>query len=198
MSDSTDPNLVDEPAGGPPKLPAGERVADFPSDYAMSVASSGGGRELRETLEPVAFEAAPGQRTSIDLGLTETEGAFQPKTALAPVRIPKHLNEGASLSEAGVSLTPVNEQGATLAGEGVLDGASVFYGDSEDASAGVVDIDTLVKPSTFGLMMETVLRSQRSPSRLFFKVALPEGATIEQASAGSGLVSVVQGGKSLQ
>jgi RHS repeat-associated protein len=192
-----DPVLVDQPEGGPPRLPEGERVLGFPTDYAMSVVGSDGSREVREELEPVALEATPGQRVPIDLGLSEVGGSFQPRTGLAPVRIPKRLSDGAALSEAGVSLTPVDERGGTLAGEGVLDGASVFYGDSEAATAGVVDVDTLVKPSTFGLMMETSLRSQRSPSNLFFRVGLVEGGTLEQESPGSGTVRVVQGGKQL-
>ena len=197
LVNGSDPNLVDEPAGGPPTLPEGNQILGFPTDFAMSVAGSGGSREVREGLEPVAFEATPGERTAIDLGLSEVNGAYQPKAGLAPVRIAKRLNEGAALSEAGVSLTPVDEQGVALAGEGVLDGASVFYGDTEDASAGIMDVDTLVKPSTFGLMMETILRSQRSPSRLFFKVGLPEEATLEQESAGSGPVHVVDNGRTL-
>jgi hypothetical protein len=73
----------------------------------------------------------------------------------------------------------------------------VFYGDSENVNAGIVDLDTIVKPSTFGLMMETSLRSQRSPSRLFFKVGLPEGASLTQDTAVSGSVSVVDAGRIL-
>jgi RHS repeat-associated protein len=197
LINNVDPGLVDQLAGGPPILLAGQRITGFPTDYAVSVAGSDGSREVREGLEPVALEATPGKPVPINLGLSEVGGGFGPKTGLAPVRIPKRLSEGAALSEAGVSLTPVDEAGVALSGEGVLDGASVFYGDSENASAGVFDVDTLVKPSTFGLMMETSLRSQRSPSKLFFKVGLPAEARLEQESAGSGSLAVVEDGKTL-
>ena len=198
VDNRADPGLIEQPAGGPPAtLPEGDRIVGFPTDYATSVAGAEGSREVREGLEPVAFEMVPGKRTPLDLGLSEFGGSFQPKVGLAPVQIPRRLSEGAALSEAGVSLTPVDEHGVALGGEGVLDGASVFYGDSEDASAGIVDVDTLVKPSTFGLMMETSLRSQRSPSKLFFKVGLPKEATLEQETAGSGPVRVVEGDRKL-
>lgn len=177
-------------------LPEGKQIVGFPTDYAMSVTGSGG-REVREGLEPFAVEVTPGKPVPIDLGLTEVGGSFGPRTGLAPVRIPKRLSEGAALSEAGVSLTPVTEDGVALSGEGVLEGASVFYGDSEDTTAGVIDVDTLIKPVTFGLMMETLLRSQRSPSRLLFKVGLPAQASVEQGSAGSGPVRVVEGGRTM-
>ncbi len=198
VDNQADPGLVEQPSGGPPAtLPEGDRIVSFPTDYAMSVAGAESSREVREGLEPVAFEMVPGKRTPLDLGLSELGGAFQPKVGLAPVRIPKRLSEGAALSEAGVSLTPVDEHGVALGGEGVIDGASVFYGDSEDANAGLLDVDTLVKPSTFGLMMDTSLRSQRSPSKLFFKVGLPKEATLEQEAAGSGPVRVVEGDRKL-
>ena len=198
VDNRADPGLIEQPAGGPPAtLPEGDRIVGFPTDYATSVAGAEGSREVREGLEPVAFEMVPGKRTPLDLGLSEFGGSFQPKVGLAPVQIPRRLSEGAALSEAGVSLTPVDEHGVALGGEGVLDGASVFYGDSEDASAGFFDVDTLVKPSTFGLMMETSLRSQRSPSKLFFRVGLPKEATLEQETAGSGPVRVVEGDRKL-
>src|SRR6185437_1973834 len=185
LTNSIDPSLIDEPAGGPPRL-IGARIVGFPSDHAMTV-DNGGRREVRETLEPIATETTPRHRVPIDLGISEVGGSFQPEKALAPVRIPKHLGEGPALSDAGVSLTPVD-------GTGVLDGASVFYGNTENAHSGVLDVDTILKPSTFGLMLETSLRSQRSPSELFFKVGLPEGASLAQDGV-SGSVRVLDAGR---
>lgn len=192
LTNSIDPSLIDEPAGGPPRL-IGARIVGFPSDHAMTV-DNGGRREVRETLEPIATETTPRHRVPIDLGISEVGGSFQPEKALAPVRIPKHLGEGPALSDAGVSLTPVDEHGTPLDGTGVLDGASVFYGNTENAHSGVLDVDTILKPSTFGLMLETSLRSQRSPSELFFKVGLPEGASLAQDGV-SGSVRVLDAGR---
>ncbi|MFZ1154195.1 MAG: DUF6531 domain-containing protein, partial [Solirubrobacteraceae bacterium] len=185
------PSVSGETDGGPPSLPEGQRIASFPSDFAMSVEGSGGSREVREGLEPVALETTLGQHTPIDLTLSEANGAFQPKSPLAPVGIPKRLAEGAALPAADIAVTPVDENGDPLSGSGVLDGASVFYGASESAQARVMDLDTVVKPSTFGLTIDQSLRSQRSPSKLFFKVSLPEGATLSQEAPGSGSVRVM-------
>ena len=195
LSNKTFPSLSSEADGGPPSLPEGQRVAGFPSDFAMSVEGSNGSHEVRESLEPVAFEKTPGQHTPIDLGLVEANGVFQPKSPLAPVSIPERLVEGAALPAAGVTVTPVDERGNPLPGSGQLDGASVFYGASESAQASVFDLDTIVKPSTFGLTIDQSLRSQRSPSRLFFKLGLPEGASLVQEDPGSGPVRVVADGR---
>ena len=190
-------SLIDVPAGGPPSLPTGERIGGFPSDYAMQV-QGGGGRLVLESLQPVAIEVSSGQRTPIDLSLGQAGGAFGPRTALAPVRIPRHLDEAPALQDSGVSLTPVDEQGSPLNGaEGVIDGTSVFYGDSEDAQVGVKDMDTIVKPWTFGLMLETVLRSQRSPEKLFFRVGMPESATLTSGGEGPGSAQVVDAGQTI-
>ncbi|MFZ1155339.1 MAG: hypothetical protein WAN93_10590, partial [Solirubrobacteraceae bacterium] len=178
LSNKTFPSVSGEADGGLPSLPEGQRVVGFPSDFAISVEGSGGSREVREGVEPVALEKTPGQRTPIDLGLSEVSGSFQSKSPLAPVGIPQQLVEGVALPAAKVTVTPVDEHGSPLPSNGVLDGASVFYGGTENAQASVMDLDTIVKPSTFGLTLDQSLRSQRSPSRLFFKMGLPEGAIL--------------------
>jgi RHS repeat-associated protein len=195
LSNKTFPSVSGKADGGPPSLPEGQRVVGFPSDFAMSVEGTGGSREVREGVEPIAFERTSGQRTPIDLGLSEVNGPFQPKGPLAPVSIPKHLAEGVALPAAKVTVAPVDEHGNALPGDGVLDGVSVFYGATESAQASVMDLDTIVKPSTFGLTIDQSLRSQRSPSKLFFKVGLPEGATLAQEDPGSGPVRVVVDGR---
>lgn len=195
LSNRAFPSVSGEVDGGPPSLPEGQRVVGFPTDFAMSVEGSNGGREVREGLEPVALEKTAGQRTPIELGLAESNGAFQPKSPLVPVGIPGRLGEGVTLPAAGVTVTPVDERGDALPGTGLLDGVSVFYGTSESAQAGVFDLDTIVKPSTFGLTIDQSLRSQRSPSKLFFKLGLPEGASLVQEDPGFGPVRVLVDGR---
>jgi hypothetical protein len=189
--------LVDEPDGGPPRLPAGERISGFPSDFAASLTFPGGGAGVLDSLVPLAVEDSPGHRTPVDLSVRESSGGgFEPVRPVVGVGMPARLGEGAVLSASGVSLRPVvGEHGVALEGSGVVDGAGVFYGDSEDAQAGVLDVDSLVKPATGGFSMETLLRSQRSPQRLFFKVGLPAGASLVRA--GDGSVEVVDGSEEL-
>ena len=187
------PRLIDEPSGGPPRLGEGAKIIPYPTDYAATLELPGGKHGVISSQAPIATEASDGQRVPIDPSLIGVNEGFQVKVpaAGAQVRAPKRLGEGPRLSEIGVSLTPVDEQGTPLNGSAVLDGASVFYGDSE--VAGLSDVDTVVKPNTFGFSEETLLRSQRSPQALFFKVGLPEGASLVQE--GSGSVEVVDGGE---
>ena len=191
--------LIDEPAGGPPKLPEGERISKIVAANTAQVSLPDGRHGVLESLAPIATRSSSsGEWAPIDLGLEESGGAFQPKTPVAGVRvrIPKRLGEGAQLTDSGVSLTPLDEHGAALEGApGVIDGASVYYGDSEGAQAGAVDMDSLVKATTGGFSLETILRSQRSAQKLFFKVGLPEGASLVQAADGS--VQVVEAGQTI-
>ena len=184
------PQLVDESAGGPRRLVAGARVTGYPTDNAVSVDLGAGRHGVIESLEPIAVDSARGRHKPIDLGLSETGAFFQPTTPLVSVRIPKRLGQGASLSESGLSLTPIDSHGAPLDGhQGVLDGASVLYTNTQ------ADADTLVKPTTAGFEIDTLLRSLDSPDDLFFKVGLPSGASLKAANDGSGDVNIVFAGK---
>jgi RHS repeat-associated protein len=191
------PALIHEPAGGMPSLPEGAKVVAYPSTSAATLDLPGGAHGAVSSVEPIANETQEGQYTPIDLSLTEAGGAFEPRApdTGGQVLIPKRLSEGSSLSGLGLSMIPVDEHGSALAGEGVIDGATVFYGDSESSQGGVLDTDTVVKPHTYGFATETILRSERSPQKLYFKVSLPEGASLMQAAAGA--VKVVAGGRAI-
>jgi RHS repeat-associated protein len=187
------PAVIDDPSGGPPSLAAGQRITGFPAANAASVELGGGARGVIESLAPMATENAAGQLVPIDLGLQVQVGAFEPATPLVGVRIPKLLGGGVQLPALGVSLTPVSAQGVALAGsEGALDGASVIYANTQ------MDMDTVVKPVVTGLgggvEIDSFLRSSESPEQLFFRVGLPEGASLSQAVGGSGSVEIVEGG----
>ncbi len=188
------PRVIDEAAGGPPQLPAGQHIVGYPTDSAVSVDLGEGRHGVIESLEPLAVETTPGQRVPIDLGLKEAGAAFEPVFADVGVRIPVRVGEGSLLSGVGVSLTPVDSQGRVLGGsegavDGVVDGAGVLYANSQ------VDTDLVVKPTTLGFEADTLLRSVESPEELFFRVGLPEGASLEVAGAGSGVVNVVFAGE---
>jgi YD repeat-containing protein len=192
LADSSFPGLIDEALGGPPSLGVGETFEGFPTDNAAAVVDEGRST-IVESLEPIAVQAGSGGRVPIDLSLQEAGGGFAPKTpaAMAHLRLPRHLGEGVALSDLGVGLTPVDEDGVPLQAEGAIDGATVFYGDSQDAS--VHDLSTVVKPITGGMDLVSILSSKVSPERLYFKVGLPEGASLEQE--GKGPVQVVDAGQ---
>jgi len=186
------PKLVDEPAGGPPKLPAGQSITGYVSDNAASVDLGEGKHGVLESIEPIAVQTSSGQRTPIDLGLSDDGSSFQPTTSAVEISIPKRLSDGVQLPSMGVSLTPVDGSGAPLGGsEGLVDGASVLYANTQ------TDMDSLVKPTTAGFAADTLLRSVESPQQLFFRVGLPAGASLVQANDGSGAVEVLEEGATI-
>jgi RHS repeat-associated protein len=183
------PNVIDRPDGGLPQLPEGESVTGYPTDDAAQVELPGGKSGVLEALAPIAVDVSPGRRVPVDLSLTEAGGAFEPRTSVVGVRIPKQLQDGVSLAGTGISLTPVDGSGTRVGGsEGQVEGSVVFYGGVGAGS----DMDMAVKPSALGFSMETFLRSERSPDALRFNVGLPEGANLVQVQGG--VVEVVQEG----
>jgi DNA-binding beta-propeller fold protein YncE len=184
-----------QPAGGPPLLPEGWKASDFPSDYAMSLDLGEGRKGVVESLQPLALEGSDGTHHPLDLSLREVSAGFEPKFGLASVRLPARSGEGASLLASGVSLTAVTEAGVPLNAPGVADHAGVFYGNTEDVQAGVRDLSMFAKPTVYGLEWFDALFSARSPEHLYFKVGLPEGASLEQDSNGN--VKVVKEGATI-
>jgi hypothetical protein len=183
------PAMIDEPAGGPPRLRAGESIVGYPIDNAAQVDLPEGRRGVIESLEPIAVETSLGQRVPVDLSLGEVGGAFEPMMPVVGVRIAKQLGDGVSLGSTGVSLTPVDAKGVSLGGsEGRVDGATAFFANTQ------TDSDTIIKPSTFGFDADTVLRSEQSPQQLSFRVGMPRGASLVQDIAGSGAAQVIDEG----
>ncbi|HXB66097.1 MAG TPA: DUF6531 domain-containing protein [Solirubrobacteraceae bacterium] len=185
------PALIDEPAGGPPKLPAGESMAGMLTDYAAQISLPDGRSAVLESLQPIALETSGGGHVPVDLGLSEVGGGFEPKVPVVGAHIPRQLSAGVSLAVTGVSLTPVSSSGAPVGGEGTLEGASVLYANTQ------TDTDTVVKPTTGGFEEDSVLRSMDSPSQLYYRVGLPAGARLLAASDGSGAVEVVKEGTTI-
>ncbi|MGC2659546.1 MAG: hypothetical protein WA324_16435, partial [Bryobacteraceae bacterium] len=182
------PAVIDDPDGGPPALPAGERVTKYLTDHAAQVDLGDGKPAVIESLAPMALETSSG-RVPVDLALTEAGEAFEPATPLVDVRIPKRLSEGVRAVDRGVSVTPVAANGVPLTGSrGTRDGASVFFAGTQ------TDTDTIVKPSSSGFAVDTILRSVNGPQRLFFRVGLPQGASLAPLAGGSGTVQVIKEG----
>jgi RHS repeat-associated protein len=181
------PGLFGE-SGGAPRLPTGQRIVGYPSLDVAQVELPGSGRGVIEAGEPLAVETSPGERLAVDLSLDGVGGAYEPVRPAVRLRIPQELGEGVVLGDGGVSLTPVTAAGGVLAGaQGVVDGSSVFYANTQ------VDTDTVAKPLTLGVELHSVLRSADSPQQLFFRVGLPAGASLEQ-TGGQGSVRVVDEG----
>jgi RHS repeat-associated protein len=186
------PTVITEPAGGPPKLPAGETVTKYLSDNAAQISLGDGKHGVVESLLPMAVEASPGHLVPVDLGLEAAGGSFEPSESGTEVRIPKQLSDGVSLPATDVSFTPVTAEGTALGGaEGVIDGASVLYANT------LTDADTAVKATPTGFETNTLLRSIESPQQLYFHISAPDGTSVVQSANGEGAVQLVKDGKPL-
>ena len=184
------PGLMDEPDGGLPQLPAGQRIVRYVSDNVAQVDLGGGRHGVIESTRPIAVKGSSGRRAPVALGLAEAEGGFHIANPAVPLGIPKRLSSGVRLAGSGVSFTPVDARGAALAGsQGTLDGAGVLYANTQ------TDADTVIKPVTLGFEVDTVLRSPESPQQLYFRMGLPAGASLVQRAHGSRAVQVVRRGR---
>ncbi len=193
---STFPALVEEPNGGAPTLPNGEHISSFSSEFTASVELPGGSRGTLESAAPIAVNTASGP-IPVDLIPRQTGSGYEASTPAVGMHVQAgdKLSEGASLANLGVSLTPVTEDGKPLEGDRAVDGASLFFGDSEDPAAGVTDVDSLIKFDTYGFSEETILRSELAPQALYFKVGLPEGATLVQPQDDPNSLEVMAAGQ---
>jgi streptogramin lyase len=179
------PQIVKVPAGGSPQLPTGQRIVAYPTPNTARLELANGKSAVLESLSPIAIQTSSNTQVPIDLILSESANQFQPARGLVGVGIPKRLADGISLPEQGVSLTPSNAQGQSLAGsEGSLVGASVLYANTQS------DTDTLVKPTTNGFNVDVLLRSIQSPEELYFRVGMPAGAKLVGDAQGGAQVMI--------
>jgi sugar lactone lactonase YvrE len=185
---ATFPSLISEPAGGTPKLAPGQKITGYENPDVATLALPSGQRGLIQSAVPIARRTSTGQWTPVELHLRRSGDAYTPSSPLTDVRLPTHLAEGASLPATGLSLTPTNSNGSPLAGEGVSDGSSVFFPNTQ------TDSDTVLKPSVMGIDASTVLRSSDSPDQLYFHLGLPAGARVQHAPGGTSTVHITRHG----
>jgi YD repeat-containing protein len=172
------PGVVDH-LEGPPPLAAGVKSLGFTAANVEQVQTGSGDVGVVQSTVPVAVSSGGGHWAAVNLALREAGGGFEAQNPLLPVRLPKHLSEGAQL--AGVSLTLVDEHGVPLGGsEGVANGTSVFFANTQ------TDSDAVFKLSPTGLEASTILRSVSSPEVLYYKVGMPQGASLVASSGGLG------------
>lgn len=182
------PELIREPNGGPPKLSTGQRITGYINAHAAHVNLGDNENGIVQSLTPMAIPTTHGW-APVDLNLHETGNGYTPENPVADVRIPKNLSEGVQAPSSGLSLTPVSAGGASLGGSGSIDGATVLFANTQ------TDADTIVKPSTLGFAVNTILRSPESPEQLYFHIGLPPGASlVQEKDAGPAQVQVVKEG----
>lgn len=174
-------HLLNSPDGGTPTLPQGERIVRYISDHAATLQLPGHRVGVLETMWPIAVHRSR-RYVPTNLSVTRVGETFRPKTPTEglSLQVPSHLSAGISLTEARVSLTPVNEHGAALAASsGSPIGASVFYG------TGAADTAVAVKPTTFGFDLRTLIYSAHGPDKLYFRVGLPQDTKLIKNGSGA-------------
>ena len=185
------PEVIERAAGGPPRLPAGGRVARYLTPDAAQLELPGGAHAVIESSGPMAKQTSPRHFTPLDLGLHAVGGGYAPISSDVAVRIPKRLGAGVQLAGTGVTVTPIGAGGAPLDGApGALDGVAVLYANTQ------TDADTLVKPTTTGFAIDAVLRSTDSPQQLAFAVGMPAGAKLVRGS-GPVTAAVIEHGQTI-
>jgi tripartite motif-containing protein 71 len=187
------PGLIDRPGGGAPALPAGSQVQALLNGHAERIALAGGGQAVVESTTPLAVGGSGGW-APLELGLTPSGSAFLPRRAAVAASVPQQLGEGVALADAQVSIVPLEASGSGAAegSSGVSDGEAVFWG---SVSMGA-DVDALARATPSGVDLMAVLRSQRSPRSLRYRVGLPEGASLLQPVEG-GAVEVIEAGRAV-
>jgi hypothetical protein len=187
---------LDQASGGVPELASGQHVVRYPTDHAAQI-SLPGGKGLIESSAPIAATTARGVHVPVDLRLSDVgSGRFEPVRSDVDVIAPSNLALGVALPSAGVSMTPVDRRGTTLAASaGTLDGAAVKWSARERGASAVHDLATLAKASPRGFDLSTLLFSERSPSQLYFRVGMPAGARLKQQPGGA--VWVVKGDQTI-
>jgi DNA-binding beta-propeller fold protein YncE len=178
---------IDRPAGGPPQLPASQRISGFVNDNTAQVELGEGQNGLIESSVPMATLSSPGRWLPVDLGLSEAGGAFSIANPLVSVGISKRLADGVQLPESGLSVVAVDGSNTPLDGSGVIDGSVVLYANTQ------TDTDTVIKPTALGFDAAAILRSVNSPTQFDYRLGLPQGASLEQEER-SGLVRIAKEG----
>lgn len=182
------PRDVNDPAGGPPRLPVGERLISYEATNAAVIELPSGKHGVVESLGPIATPSGHGRFTPINLALHSTVNGYTPMNSDVAVDIPNRLGEGVRMSGDGVSLTPVGAQGNPLGGsEGAQKGASIVYANTQ------TDTDILAKPTSGGFEVDSLLRSINSPTTLYFKVGMPQGAQLVSEKGPGGARIVLDG-----
>ena len=162
------PGTFAKPAA-PPEPPAGDTVISYPTDTAEQLRMPSGERTVFESTAPLALETSPGHREGINLAISQGSDSFTPTAPQCRSRSPSTC-PGAPRSRNWRLPHAVRSGGHALSGsEGQIDGASVFYGGTRrrHGQRGRADAS--------GFSLDSLLRSPRSPSTLYFRVGMPDG-----------------------
>jgi tripartite motif-containing protein 71 len=140
------------------------------SDATSATVKDEGDGQVLESSLPVRTEDEEGDLRKVDLSLEETAGGFETANALVEVQIPDSAGQPVEVGQDGIAIK--------LAG---ADGERTLrpFGDENVLATEVLpDTDMLISPIATGIEVFNVLRSERSPETLRFRVDMPAGAVL--------------------
>jgi tripartite motif-containing protein 71 len=151
-----------------------------PLSKTAAIVTEDGDGALLDAGIPVRVQDEDGDLESVDLSLDREAGSFETVNAISDVRIGGTAAGAIEVGESGISIT---QSGASTASVSAPFGEqNVFHFESQ------TDTDTLVSPTSSGVEVFNLLRSEESPETFRFKIGLPEGTELRPDGQGGAVV----------
>jgi YD repeat-containing protein len=180
VDDDAFPTQIANPAGGPPKLPAGQQITQFENADVAQISLGRDRDAIIQSLYPMATRNSNDAWEPVDLQLRRNGNEFRPRNPIVKLRIPRQLGESIQAGPLGLSVTPQTEVSTRQPHtEGQLDGTSVIYANTQLAT------DTIVKPTVTGFDTQIAIRAADAPESFSYHAHLPVGARLKAGPAGS-------------
>jgi streptogramin lyase len=146
-----------------------------------------GDSALLEASIPIEAEDERGELEPLDLSLESTAEGFETANALVEVAVGDSAADPIEVGEEGLSIAQAGTR---------VDSATRRYGEQNAFQFETfVDTDTLISPTSAGVEIFNVLRSQESPETYTFELEVPPGG--ELRSNGMGGAEIVKEAKVL-
>ncbi len=157
-----------------------------PLDETVAAVKEDGENSLLDAGIPVRAENENGDLAKVELSLEATPQGYEPANGLVDLSLPLAADEAAEVGEDGfaISQAAADPTSARRFGD-----KSLFY------SEVLPDTDLLAAPTSGGVELFNLLRSEASPEDLRFAVDVPNGAMLQ--ADGSGGAEVLREGETL-
>jgi len=147
-----------------------------PLDETAAAVKEDGENALLDADIPVRAEDESGKLAKVELSLEPTSEGYEPANGLVDLTLPLAADEKAQVGEEGFA---ISQAAADPVSARRFGDKSLFYADV------LPDTDLLAAPTSGGVELFDVLRSEASPEDLRFAIDVPEGAVL-RADGGGG------------
>lgn len=190
LARSSFPELLRSEPFEPFHLRGNEKVTKWLGDSAVRVeAGEGEPAKIVESLVPVRVENSSGAMVATDYELEGNADGYRPKTGHARTLLARRVDSGIKLGDIDVTIAPDAAEVGQV--EAVKTNDKLFF-----PGAGR-DVDHVVTPLPGGAEFSAILRSEKSPEKLTYRVDLPAGAALVESKARLGGLEIVKGTQTL-